>query len=150
MTTYRIEREQFIAKPLAQVFDFFCRAETLEVLTPSFLHFAIVSPLPIAMRAGAIIEYRLRLYGVPFRWKTLIEAWDPGRRFVDAQVEGPYRLWRHTHTFEEVPGGTLMRDQVDYALPFGLLGAVVHALFVRRSVERIFDYRRRQVRETMG
>ncbi len=150
MKTYRIEREQLIPRPLEAVFDFFSRAENLEVLTPPFLRFRILTPSPVAMGEGTRIEYALRLYGVPVRWWTLIEAWEPGRRFVDLQVRGPYRLWRHTHTFEAVPGGTLMRDRVDYALPFGPVGAAAHALFVRRSVRRIFDYRRATIERLMG
>jgi hypothetical protein len=120
------------------------------VLTPAFLRFRILTPLPVAMGEGARIEYAPRLYGVPVRWRTLIEIWEPGRRFVDLQVKGPYRLWRHTHTFRAAPGGTLMRDRVDDALLLGPLGAAAHALFVRRSVRRIFDYRRAAIERLMG
>ncbi len=150
MPAYVIEREQLIPRPLPEVFDFFCRAENLEVLTPGFLRFRILTPLPIEMRAGAIIEYTLRLWGIPVRWRTLIEAWEPGRRFVDVQLRGPYRSWRHTHAFEAVEGGTRMTDRVEYELPFGFLGALVHALLVGRSVARIFDYRRQRIGELMG
>ena len=96
------------------------------------------------MRAGALIEYRLKLHGLPIRWLTRIEEWVPGERFVDAQLHGPYALWHHTHEFEPpATASTLMRDTVRYALPFGPLGEVAHRLFVARDLERIFDYRRR-------
>jgi ligand-binding SRPBCC domain-containing protein len=98
------------------------------------------------MRTGTLIDYRLRLHGVPVRWRTRIEAWEPPERFVDVQVRGPYALWEHTHTFE--PDGAhavVIRDRVRYALPFGPLGRLAHALFVRRDLERIFDHRRRAV-----
>ena len=95
------------------------------------------------MGAGALIEYRLRLHGVPVRWLTRIEEWEPGRRFVDAQLRGPYRLWHHTHAFEpDGDGGTLMRDTVRYALPLGPLGELAHRLFVRARPRAIFDFRR--------
>lgn len=96
------------------------------------------------MRAGAEIDYRLRVHGVPIRWRTRIESWQPGRRFVDVQVRGPYRLWHHTHDFEEVAGGTLCRDVVRYAVPGGRW---VERLFVRRDIERIFEFRRRALVE---
>jgi ligand-binding SRPBCC domain-containing protein len=139
MPSYSLEREQVVARPLAEVFDFFSRAENLEALTPNFLRFSILTPPPIEMKAGAVIEYRLSLYGIPVRWKTLIEVWEEERRFVDLQVKGPYRTWRHEHRFEAAGGSTVMRDRVDYSLPMGPLGGLAHALFVRRSVRRIFD-----------
>jgi hypothetical protein len=95
------------------------------------------------MAPGALIEYRLKLHGVPIRWRTTIAVWDPPRRFVDVQLSGPYRMWHHTHDFVPAPGGgTLMRDTVRYALPLGPLGEAAHRLFVRRDLERIFDFRR--------
>jgi ligand-binding SRPBCC domain-containing protein len=98
------------------------------------------------MRVGALIEYRLRLHGVPVSWLTRIEEWEPGVRFVDAQLTGPYRLWHHTHEFEpDGAGGTLMRDTVRYALPFGPLGEAARRLFVARDLEAIFDHRERSV-----
>ena len=98
------------------------------------------------MRVGALIEYRLRLHGLPIRWLTQIEDWEPGVRFVDRQLRGPYALWHHTHDFEPSgDGGTLMRDTVRYALPYGPAGAVAHALFVKRDLERIFDFRHHEV-----
>jgi hypothetical protein len=138
----RLVREQFLARPRPEVFAFFTDVANLARITPDFLHFTILTPLPLEMAAGALIDYRLRLFGIPFQWQTRIETFAPPERFSDIQARGPYRSWRHLHEFEERDGGTLMRDTVDYALPLGPLGAVAHALFVRRSVARIFDHRR--------
>jgi ligand-binding SRPBCC domain-containing protein len=146
----RLEREQLVPRPWAEVFPFFADAANLETLTPAFLRFRILTPLPIEMRAGARIEYRIRICGVPRRWRTLIERWDPPRGFVDVQEEGPYALWRHTHTFEEAPGGTLIRDAIEYEVPFGPLGAAAHLLAVRPLLERIFDFRRSRIEELFG
>ena len=137
-----LRREQRLPRPPADVFPFFADAGNLEAITPPWLGFHIVTPQPIPMGPGTLIEYRLRLHGVPVRWLTRIEHWKPGERFVDAQVRGPYRLWHHTHEFAaDGAGGTIMRDTVRYALPFGVLGAVAHRAFVARDLARIFDHR---------
>jgi ligand-binding SRPBCC domain-containing protein len=141
MSTYLLEREQFVRAPLEDVFAFFSEAGNLEELTPSWLRFHVLTPEPIPMQGGAVIEYRLRLRGVPLRWVSLIEEWEPGRRFVDRQLSGPYRLWHHTHEFASHPDGTLVRDRVRYQIPLGPLGALAHALFVRRDLDRVFDFR---------
>ena len=135
-----LERVQILPRPRDEVFAFFEDARNLEAITPPFLRFRVVTPGPITMRAGALIEYRLSLFGLPFGWKTEIEVYEPTRRFADRQLRGPYRVWRHTHTFEDVPGGTRMTDHVEYELPLGPLGDIAHALFVKRTVARIFDY----------
>jgi ligand-binding SRPBCC domain-containing protein len=147
---YHIEREQFISRPLEEVFPFFSDARNLERLTPDFLRFEILAAGPIRMAAGTVIDYRIRLFGLPRRWRTLIEVFEPPRRFIDVQVSGPYAAWRHLHEFEAAPGGTRMRDRVDYAMPFGPVGALARALFVRRTLERIFDFRREKVLEIFG
>ncbi len=135
-------REQRLPDPPAAVFPFFADAANLEAITPPWLGFRIVSPRPIDMRAGALIEYRLTLHRLPIAWLTRIEEWVPGERFVDAQLSGPYRLWHHTHEFEsDGAGGTLMRDTVRYALPLGPLGEIAHRLFVARDLAAIFDFR---------
>lgn len=139
---YRLERAQRVDLPLDAVFAFYAEAQNLERLTPRFLRFRILTPTPIVMAAGARIAYELSLFGVPLMWRTRITEWEPGVRFVDEQESGPYAYWRHTHEFEATSGGTVIRDRVDYALPFGALGALAHRLFVRRTLERIFDYRR--------
>ena len=147
MPEYRLEREQFIPRPLEQVFDFFSDAYNLDHLTPPWLKFSIVTPKPIPMAVGTIIDYRLRYHGLPMKWRTQIVEWVPGERFVDLAVNSPYKLWHHTHTFEARDGGTFMRDIVRYALPFGPLGSLAHVLSVRRDVGRIFDYRYAQIEQ---
>lgn len=144
--THILEREQRVAAPPETVFPFFEDAYNLEGITPPFLGFRVITPRPITMRPGELIEYRLKLHGVPVRWKTRIERFDPPHTFVDVQLSGPYRLWRHMHVFEpDGRGGTIMRDRVHYALPFGPLGALAHGLFVKRDLRRIFDFRQRAV-----
>lgn len=142
MAAHLLQRTQLVPRPRREVFAFFADAHNLERITPPSLHFRILTPDPIALGAGARIDYRLSLFGVPFGWTTLIEAYEPGERFVDTQVAGPYRRWRHTHLFEDAPGGTLMRDRVEYELPLGPLGDLAHGLLVRRQLDAIFDHRR--------
>lgn len=137
-------------RPLEEVFAFFADAANLESLTPTFLRFRIVTPPPIAMAAGTRIDYRLSLFGVPFGWQTRIESFEPGVRFVDVQVSGPYREWHHLHEFHRDPLGTRMIDRVDYDLPLGPFGALTHRLFVRPTLERIFDYRADRLAERFG
>ena len=116
----------------------------LETITPPWLQFKILTPDPIEMRAGALIDYQIKIHGIPVGWRTEIETWDPPHRFVDVQLRGPYRLWHHTHTFTERDGGTLCVDEVRYR-PIG--GALIDRLFVRRQVEEIFTYRRQRLQE---
>ena len=128
------------------VFAFFADARNLEAITPPLLRFRVVTPSPIGMAAGTLIDYRLRVRGLPIRWSTLIAAWEPPHAFVDMQLRGPYAVWHHTHTFEpDGPDHTLMTDTVLYAVGFGPLGRLAHALVVRRDVERIFDHRARVI-----
>jgi ligand-binding SRPBCC domain-containing protein len=147
---YSIEREQFVPKPLSEVFAFFADAANLEILTPGFLRFRILTPVPVRMAPGTLIDYQIRIAGIPQRWKTLIEVFVTPRRFVDVQVRGPYALWRHRHEFSESVGGTTIRDSVEYEMPFGLLGVIVRELLVRRMLEAIFDYRRAKIEGIFG
>ncbi len=147
---YVLERTQIVPRPLAEVFAFFADAANLERLTPPFLGFQIKTPLPIKMGEGTLIDYRISLHGIPMRWRTRIDEYVPGVRFVDEQLKGPYRIWHHTHAFRAVPGGTEVLDHVDYELPFGPLGKLAHALFVRRQLKTIFDYRERTMTELFG
>ena len=133
--------------PRMQVFDFFADAFNLEALTPPFLHFVVLTPRPIEMRAGTLIDYKLRVHGLPLHWRTRISAWEPPCRFVDEQLRGPYRQWIHEHRFEERDGGTLMFDRVRYVVPGGWF---IHKLFVRRDVEKIFAFRRERLSERFG
>lgn len=136
---WRLETTQFFQLPRVELFSYFADAGNLEEITPPWLHFEILTPLPIAMQVGALINYRLKLRLIPVRWRTEISVWEPPFRFVDRQLRGPYRCWIHEHTFTEIEGGTLMRDRVHYAVPGGPL---VHALAVRRDLEKIFNFRR--------
>ena len=139
--TYTLERTQLIPKPRRDVFAFFSDAFNLQAITPDFLGFEIITPAPIDIKKGALIDYRITLFGIPMKWRTRIARFEPEDAFVDTQIRGPYALWHHTHTFEDCPEGTLMRDTVLYRLPFGLLGTIAHALFVKRTMQRIFQYR---------
>lgn len=142
MRVHRLERSQRVPLPLAEAFAFYGSAANLERITPPWLRFEIRDPRPGDLAAGTLLHYSLVLHRFPVRWTTEIRTWEPPHRFVDVQLHGPYRLWEHTHTFEPVEGGTLIRDRVDYALPYGPLGALAHVAFVRRDLRRIFDYRR--------
>ncbi|QEG21931.1 SRPBCC family protein [Mariniblastus fucicola] len=152
-TPIRIERhptegfvlttELVIDRSVSEVFDFFSRAENLEKITPPWLHFNIVTPTPIDMKKGALIDYRLKLHGVPIKWRTEIESWAPPFRFVDQQLRGPYKRWFHEHTFEVIsPTMTLARDRVHYIPRFG---ALVHKYFVKPDLLKIFAYRQKQL-----
>ena len=142
MSVHVLERRQRLPVPAERAFAFFGDAHNLEAITPPWLRFRIVTPGPIEMGSGTLISYRLSLHGVPVRWHTRIEVWEPPRRFVDIQVSGPYALWHHTHEFEPAEDGTMIRDRVRYRIGFGPLGAAALRLFVRRDLERIFDFRR--------
>jgi ligand-binding SRPBCC domain-containing protein len=145
-----IECSQLVALSVEESFAFFADAYNLEVLTPPWLGFRILTPRPIRMRRGTTIEYVLTTHRLPFRWRTEIVEWEPGRRFVDRQVKGPFRLWEHTHAFEERPDGTLIRDTVLYRMPYGPLGEIARRVLVARDLERIFDYRRDAVARLLG
>ncbi len=144
MNEFIFETELWLPHPRNEVFAFFGDAHNLERITPPWVKFAVLTPAPIVMRPGILIDYRIRIHGVPVRWRTEISAWQPPFQFVDEQRRGPYRLWHHTHTFEEREGGTLCRDRVRY-WPRG--GALMNWLFVRKDVERIFEYRRQRLVE---
>jgi ligand-binding SRPBCC domain-containing protein len=146
MSIYELDHKQWVPHPVQQVFQFFSAAENLEQLTPPFLRFHITRNPP-RLDAGARIEYKLRVHGLPIRWLTVIEKWDPPHLFVDVQEKGPYKLWHHTHLFRPENGGTRIEDHVRYSLPFGLLGKIAHCLMVRRDVEAIFRYREQRIRE---
>lgn len=150
MNVHRLEREQYIDRPLGDVFHFFAEAHNLERITPPWLSFQVLTPDPIEMGVGVLIDYRLRVHGLPLRWTSRIEDWEPGHSFVDRQMRGPYGLWHHRHTFSEQGGGTVVRDEVDYAMPYGAVGDLAHPLFVRRDLERIFTYRHEAVPRLLG
>lgn len=149
-TSYHLRREQWLPLPLEKVFAFFSDAGNLEALTPPWLQFRIVTPRPIELRAGAELVYELSWRFIRLQWRTAIVEWNPPHSFVDEQASGPYRFWRHTHSFEAQRGGTMMRDSVDYELPLGAIGRIAHALRVRRDLERIFDYRAEKCADMCG
>jgi ligand-binding SRPBCC domain-containing protein len=142
-----LQASLFLPRARAEVFPFFAEAANLQRITPPWVDFRIVTPLPIEMRVGALIDYRLSIHGIPIRWRTEITAWDPPYRFVDEQRRGPYAAWTHTHTFREVPGGTLVEDRVEFRAPGGRL---VERLFVRRDVRAIFRHRQHATLAAFG
>ena len=147
MKLREFQTELWLPLPPEDVFPFFADAANLDAITPPWLHFHIVTPGPIAMRTGAVIDYRLRMRGIPLRWRTRIGAWEPPHRFVDEQIRGPYRRWVHEHRFEARDGGTRVRDVVSYAVPFDF---IAHRWLVRPDVERIFRYRAESLRRHFG
>ena len=147
MRIFEFERSTVVPASIEETFTFFSDAFNLETITPPFLSFSVTTPAPIDIREGCTIDYRLKLRGLPIRWRSLISAWDPPHRFVDEQLKGPYRMWHHEHTFAQHDEGTLVGDHVRYAV---LGGALVNRLFVRRDVEGIFDYREAKLREIFG
>jgi len=142
--------EQFLPRPIQEVFDFFSDAHNLDVLTPPWLHFRILTPRPITMRLGTVIEYRLRWRILPIFWRTQISVWEPPVRFVDRALKSPYRQWVHEHTFEQREGGTLMRDRVEYSVSGWIIEPLIARLLVTPDIERIFQYRRRKMEELFG
>ena len=144
-----LETRQLLPLSREELFPFFADAGNLERITPDELRFRIITPQPIHMDAGTRIEYRLQLFGVPFRWKTLISRWEPPFAFVDEQTSGPYRKWHHLHTFEETDGGTLMTDRVTYRLPLEPFSELAHPL-IRIQLRRIFGYRRAALARIFG
>lgn len=141
MKTYILRRRQTIARSLRTVFEFFEQPENLEKITPGSVGFTILTPRPIKMQVGTVLDYTIRLLGLPVRWTTLISEYDAPHRFCDVALRGPYSFWHHTHTFEKTEQGTVMTDEVRYALPFGPIGRLVHLLWVKRQLDYIFDYR---------
>jgi ligand-binding SRPBCC domain-containing protein len=146
MHEFTFQTELWLPRPRTEVFHFFAEARNLETITPPWLKFEVLTPAPIEMRSGTLIDYRIRVHGLPIRWRTEITEWQPPHHFVDVQLRGPYKLWHHTHTFEEHNGGTVCLDHVRY-WPRG--GALVNWLFVRRDVERIFQYRQQRMQELL-
>jgi len=145
LISHRLHRRQVLPLPRKDAFSFFADAGNLARITPPELRFRFVTELPIDMREGALIEYRLSLFGVPFGWQTRISRWEPDEAFVDEQVRGPYRRWVHSHFFTEQGDETLMVDEVEWALPLQPLGEIARPI-VRHQLDRIFDYRAEVIR----
>lgn len=151
MRVHVFRSEQRVPRPVDEVFEFFSRAANLERITPPWLSFSIDGQEPSPVTPGTLIAYRLRVHGMPMRWLTRIEQYVPGSHFVDLQLHGPYRLWHHRHEFQDAGDGTtLVRDEVHYQLPLGILGAIAHLLFVRADIRRIFEFRRQAIEQLLG
>lgn len=144
MKIREFQTELWLPLPPEELFPFFADAANLDAITPPWLHFQIATPPPIVMREGALIDYRLRVRGIPLRWRTRINVWQPPHRFEDEQILGPYRQWIHEHTFEPRDGGTLARDHVRYAVALDWL---VHGWLVRPDIEQIFQHRAQMLRK---
>ena len=144
MKTFLFKSQQTIKKPLTEVFDFFSDAHNLAMITPPWLHFEVLTPAPIEMVIGTRIDYRLKLRGIPIRWQSEITEWNPPYTFADEQRRGPYRLWQHTHIFDETKDGVVVGDVVEYAV-WG--DGLVNKFFVRPDIEKIFAYRTEQLDE---
>jgi len=149
---HTLRAEQWIPRDLDEVFAFFSDAHNLNEVTPPWIHFQILTPHPIEMREGALIEYAIRLRLMPMRWRTKITVWDPPHRFVDEQLSGPYTLWHHEHSFEGLNGGTLVRDAVTYALPLGWspVSRLMHACVVKPDLAKVFAFRRAALERRFG
>lgn len=166
-----IKRSVIVNQPIKKVFNFFSDATNLEVLTPHWLHFKIISSLPIKMGTGTVIEYKLKVKGIPISWRSEILDWNPPFVFVDRQINGPYEMWVHTHRFTDIQNGTRVDDEVIYKVPGDglveqcfrnrwsiirlggyLLQLVPYcvALIVRRDLDKIFDYRTRKLQKYFG
>lgn len=147
MKTHRFETQIWLSYRREEVFEFFADPCNLERLTPPWLHFDIITSPDIVIEQGTLLDYRLRLRGIPLRWQSEISVWEPPLRFVDRQTKGPYSLWVHEHTFVEDRRGTVVGDRVEYAVPGGPL---VQKFFVAPDLERIFAFRHRILEQIFG
>lgn len=136
-----INQTQWVNKPIKEVFAFFKAASNLEQITPPYLQFKILNMDTEKIQKNSIINYQLKLYGVPFKWQTKISDFVENKMFIDEQVIGPYKKWVHTHTFYEKDGGTLICDHVDYTIPGGVFGNLVLGALIRKDLAKIFKYR---------
>lgn len=142
---HTFQTSTLIKRPVQEVFDFFSKAENLNEITPPMLKFKILSPLPIQMKKGTLIDYSIVLHGVPFKWKTEITEWNPGVSFVDEQLKGPYSIWRHRHVFIAEGEYTRMMDTVHYESPGWIFEPLIDKFFVRKRVEEIFTFREKKL-----
>lgn len=149
MKIYTLKRKQTFTLSLQEVFEFFGKPENLEKITPRSVGFHILTPRPIEMKIGTVLDYIIRLFGIPVRWTTLISEYDPPNKFSDVAIRGPYSFWFHNHNFEEIDGNTVMTDKVSYALPFGFIGRLAHFFWVKRQLNYIFDYRAKVISDIL-
>ena len=141
MTVYTLKYKQLIDSDIDTVFSFFSNAENLSKITPPKLKFKILTPLPIKMKEGQLIDYTIKILGKRIRWRTIITEFNPNIKFVDQQLKGPYSMWHHTHEFKEIDNKVEMIDKISYAIPFGFLGRIVNFIFVKGDLDEIFNYR---------
>jgi len=141
---YRLTAQMSVDLPIDEVFSFFANANELERITPPWLNFVVLTPPPIEMKEGLLLDYRLQLHKIPIKWRTEICVWEPPFRFVDQQLKGPYKRWYHEHTFEEVDGKTIVQDNVHY-IPRG--GKLIHRWMVKPDLEKIFLFRHDKLTE---
>lgn len=142
----KLLKESFVPYPVEEVFGFFSKPENLNLLTPESLQFRILTALPVEMKQGALIDYSIKLGGIPFRWRTEITAWEPPFRFIDTQLKGPYKVWIHEHTFAPSGTGTIVTDSVSYLAPGWIIEPLIHSFFIRGRLEHIFDYREKKLK----
>ena len=143
MKPHILIRETVLNGSIEEVFDFFSKAENLDKITPPILGFRIITPLPVEMKKGTLIDYKIKLNGIPFNWRTEITKWDPPNCFEDTQLKGPYKMWIHEHKFIERNNKTFMTDTVRYISPGGAFEFIPHNLIVKKKVDFIFDYRQK-------
>lgn len=141
---FRLSATMTVDLPIEEVFEFFADASQLGRITPEWLNFQILTPMPVELREGALLDYKIRLHQIPIKWRTEIAVWEPPYRFVDQQLKGPYKLWYHEHTFEEFDGGTIVSDDVHY-IPRG--GSLIHKWMVKPDLEKIFRFRQDRLTE---
>ena len=145
MGKYSLSKKQVIHKTLEEVFNFFQKPENLSVITPKNMGFNILTPKPIKMGKGTVIDYTIKFFRIPVHWRTLITEYCPPHKFVDVQIKGPFILWHHTHIFKEMENGVEITDQVQYMMPFGILGRILHSMCIRKKLNHIFNFRNEMI-----
>ncbi len=148
MRVYTLKKKQLVSKSIIEVFDFFSRPENLSILTPKKMNFKILTPGPLEMKEGMLIDYVIKVMAIPIRWRTIITKYEPPHIFIDQQLKGPYSMWHHTHTFNKINDTeTLIKDTVNYSMPYGFIGEIAHYLYVKRDLKNIFLYRNKKIEE---
>ena len=142
MKLYTPNKEQVIYKNISDVFDFFSKPENLSIITPPKMNFNILTPSPIEMKEGALIDYTINIMFISMRWRTLITKYDPPYLFIDEQIKGPYIIWHHRHSFKDINGGTMIQDTVRYAVPLGIIGRFLNFIWIQKDLKDIFAYRK--------
>ena len=147
MKVYNLKFNQTINKPIEEVFSFFSKPENLSLITPKKLSFKILTPSPIKMKEGQLIDYTIKILGKKIRWRTIITDYNPPDYFIDQQLKGPYSMWHHTHRFKSVNDSVEMVDEINYVVPFGFLGQIINYVFIKPDLVRIFKYREKVIND---